>query len=402
MNRRSFVKTLSAMGVSATSLKYLSQKTLAEVTDNPKKEVPVLQFLRHTNHEEYIESVRSGNPIQPEREPVYEAVPRDKWAHIEGVHKAADAVRNKIENKFGHSPNTGISVGVETQTTGQHQEKIISVHYAFNKEEDSPISCEEIDEQLPDSVNGRIGEGEHSYIVEDIPVKSKVVRGSEHDSFDDKYRPVPAGCKIENSESGSATLGTPAYHLDYGNNVWVTAGHVVDSNDPEYVYQPGFDDYIGNNDQEYRVDFWCFDAGIIRPGSSGVGAKYDIASDSYWSDYEGWDIVGVTSWDRIKLNEGNTDYTVYKQGKETGRDSGYITRVDEEAFELSTASDDGDSGGPYFEVRDGESYINGVHGWPGGMDLCDTYNCCEDGGSHDGGARGTGMEFIEDEFNIVI
>ena len=65
-----------------------------------------------------------------------------------------------------------------------------------------------------------------------------------------------------------------------------------------------------------------------------------------------------------------------------------MVKTNEPAFEIAVDSDDGDSGGPYFEIVSGDAYIGGIHAWQGtvGEDY----------------ARGTSIEHIEDHFGISV
>lgn len=69
----------------------MTKDALAEVTDDPKKEVPRLRSLRHTNHQEVVEE---GRP--PEIEPVYDTVPRDEWIETESAFDAERKLNQAI------------------------------------------------------------------------------------------------------------------------------------------------------------------------------------------------------------------------------------------------------------------------------------------------------------------
>jgi len=72
----------------------MTQDTMADLIDDPKKEVPRVAAFVHTNHEQ----VEQG--AAPERVPIYYKIPRDVWARIEGAHNA----RQRIEKMFEGRP----------------------------------------------------------------------------------------------------------------------------------------------------------------------------------------------------------------------------------------------------------------------------------------------------------
>jgi len=112
MNRRNFLSKLSAMGISGATLQYMTKDALAEVTDDPKDEVPRLRYLRHK------EEKTIGEP--PEREPVYEAIPRDRWERIEGANEAFSQIKGKIRTETKMS---GVDVWVTTHSTMERSVK---------------------------------------------------------------------------------------------------------------------------------------------------------------------------------------------------------------------------------------------------------------------------------------
>lgn len=61
MCRRRFLEKLSLMGVSATTLNFITQESLAETTGDPEKEIPYVAYYHVTND-------GSG---EPQREPIY-------------------------------------------------------------------------------------------------------------------------------------------------------------------------------------------------------------------------------------------------------------------------------------------------------------------------------------------
>ena len=73
------MKTLSAMGVSAGALRYMTTDALAKYTDDPKDEIPRLERLE-TPKEEMCERGVSGTEYiesDIERKPIYYTISRD-------------------------------------------------------------------------------------------------------------------------------------------------------------------------------------------------------------------------------------------------------------------------------------------------------------------------------------
>lgn len=365
-SRRQYLRKLSALGVSATSLRYLTKDRLQSVTDDPADEVPVLQFLKYTGKAEE----GSSDPIG--RQPIYKTEPRDEWIRVEGVFEAARSLR--ADPAVGG--RDGVTVGVTRTTRNQRRELAVEIVHRTVETSDgvvsSPvISFTDLESMAPAETSSHVGSGRRKRQIEGIPVEVRQ-RREKLLAYDKKYRPVPAGCQ-HTTDDAVCTIGTPAYHAPTGTNVWITAGHCVadphdDYNETEHepIYQPNTSDFIGR----FKGDIWYpapgyrgypADVAVVRKDGSGVGEKYDLASDSFWGDYEGWTIKGVTSWDRIKWNVGNSDFTVYQQGQASGRSTGTISSTSKPAYYVSgTTAKHGDSGGPHFEIVDGDAYIMGV------------------------------------------
>ena len=407
VNRRSFLRKLSAMGVSGAALQYMTKDALAEVTDDPSDEVPILTYKRHKNHDEFVESLGTDSSVELKREPVYKTVHRDRWLKVQSAFDAA----SRIRDQFSSTPL--VNVGVTEETIGQKSRLVVEVDYitleSYSDEKLSPnMSYNEIAESLPSEVQGSIGEGEHRSVVEDIPVRLKRTTMRDETEYDKEYRPVPAGPRVESPYPDTDgyqgyTLGTPAYDpnaSDYA--VWVTVAHAFykknDDRNDVLVYQNNVEgsDYIGTMSEEDAIYGFNnpnqvnIDAAVVRRNSADKNRKYDIASNGLFEDYEGWFIKGTVGWDRLKNNVDNPDFTLYKQGSTTGRVNGGLDKVGDEYFFTSFQSKDGDSGGPYFEVSGGDSYIAGVH-----------KGFWEDE-ENDSGTTASGMVHIEDHFDIIV
>jgi len=392
MGRRNFLKTLAGIGISGATLKYMTKDALAQVTDNPKKEVPRLRSLRHKNHREIVED---GKP--PEVEPVYDTIPRDKWVETES---AFDAER-KLNQAIRKVDDTGLVVaGVTETTSGHHSQKSIEVRYIERKKPSGKtanpnVSFEDISEQIPSKVSGTAGEGDNAVTVRDIPVTTKKVTHELQSHYDSEYRPVPGGCSMECEGDGTATTCTPAYDNDLGEHVIVTAGHAITNVESGHdVEQPTdaplWGNHIGTSDKaewDSGARHTTFDAATVdlEDGAvNGVGHKYALADDS--GGYKK-SIFGQVSWMTIKTMVGEQSYKLSKQGRTTKHAEGHIdwASYTAEVFETTAESANGDSGGPHYST-DGELVlIAGVHGYGANP-----------------GSGATAMEDISNEFNLTV
>ncbi len=71
----------------------MSQDALAELTENPHDEVPRLESLTHTNHEDVI-----NNGAKPEREPVYYTIPATSGLSLK-AHTTSASKSRTISNR---------------------------------------------------------------------------------------------------------------------------------------------------------------------------------------------------------------------------------------------------------------------------------------------------------------
>lgn len=202
MGRRRFMKTLSAIGVSGTTLNYLSQDALAELTDDPKEEVPRLLAFEHTNQEELQQGAKEGRSVKPTREPQFYTIPRDKWVTVETAHSAAEKIRGRI-SKLGDSKEipssleNRIAVGVSTV----NDEKVVQVYikypsWAQASRSSSKRELNRLRGLLPNSTSGTVGEGTNRETVTNIPVLIDQTVVSELAFYEDEYRPIPGGCQL--------------------------------------------------------------------------------------------------------------------------------------------------------------------------------------------------------------
>jgi hypothetical protein len=316
MGRRRFLHTLSGLGILAGALQYMTQDALADITDNPRDEVPRLSVVRHTNHNEVVE-----HDAKPEREPVYYTIPRDEWEYVEGVFDGAKRIRERVE-RIGRTDN--VRVGVTTDINGHHEERIVIVENqrpvtTSGKEIEPQISIEQLKESIPDTINGKATEDAGT--ISDIPIRIRETRIKKNDFYDYEYRPVPSGCR-----AGGCTIGYRVYHSGLDEWVQTTAGHCVDAESGIDVTQPSFseDDIIGQSYDAVNTAYSTgFDAATIRMPNERVTPDF-AANDG---SYEGWSIWGYVGEDELRDNVGNSSYQIHKQGKTTGRPSGTVTAV---------------------------------------------------------------------------
>lgn len=375
MGRRRFLKTLSSLGVSAAALNHMTKETLAELTNDPSREVPRLKGTRHTNHEAVVNRAEP-----PELEPVYYTIPRDEFIRIESRYNAARGIRKKI----GNDPQ--IHVGVRRQGG----DLIINVSHETIQRRDGTINkprtaFSELNETLPEYVDGNVSIGERNYEVENIRVRAVETHSVEDNDnyFDTDYETdVPGGCKAEGS-----TLGHPAYDDDREEFIWTTASHCVGRSSNEAMYQPDDSDslnYIGVSDKYTEAGNGDV-ATLIQ--NSGEEPYYDYAG--YGGGYADWSIHGTRSAEYLKDMAANGE-NVYKQGMKTGRLEGSVLEVRNDGMFVVIDCDrtGGDSGGPYVDVNQyGYAYAVGIHSRPGDTDT---------------ESLGTTMEYTNNTFNLSL
>lgn len=384
MGRRRFLQTLAGLGVSGAALNHMTKDAFAELTGNSEDEVPRLEALVHTNHDE----VERG--AQPERKPIYYTISREKWAIVESAHDA----REKIEKRLTEQMDLDPGVMVRTITSGQHQQKAVVAEYPIIEKSSGEtitpdISYEDFSDMIPAKTDGIAGRGtEQATKIENIPVlvERQPVKQLYYSA---QYRPVPGGCAFDpDPDNATGTIGTPAYDRKHDREALLTAKHVIDGSSYEYIHQPDSTcdgSYIGNADRYKR--FSGFDAGVINPSRN---TEYDLAlygsgcNDS--GGYRNRDVAGKIASSTLRDNEGNEDYKLTKQGKSSGQTSGYITNVSDNAFRTTAGIQSGDSGGPFYKNYSGDlTLIAGI-----------AY------ASQSGDSKATQMDVIEDELRVRV
>lgn len=395
MGRRRFLRTLSSIGVSATTLNYITKDTLAKVTSNPRKEVPYVKLLRHTNPAE----VKNG--AVPKREPIWDTIPRSKWVRVEAAHDGAKKINSLLDRTFGSKL---ISAGVKSRNEDPYQ-KEIAVTYATIQHSDGTVSSpsvpfSEVESTLPSSISGKAGGGNDAETIESIPLVAEKQRHVEDgDCPGDVYNEdqgdmIPGGTRIGDS-GDNGTTGTAATRDSDGQNVMISCGHVLENSD--HFHQPG--DYKSDEDLDV--------VNATNSGPDDYGYAKPYGGETFYrelaSNHGGWkptDVKGIVTWDTLKNHEGDTNYEIRKQGNRTGTSKGHITETvefsgGEKKVWTSCTRGGGDSGGPHYRRiqfnRTDETYITAIHAWGRYTDGCGT-----------GEAGGNPVEYIENELSLTV
>lgn len=395
MGRRRFINALSSLGLSATALNYITKDTLAKVTSNPRKEVPYVKLLRHTN------STEIKNGVVPKREPIWDTIPRSKWVRVETAHDGAKKINDLLDRTFGSDL---ILAGVKSRDGNPYQ-KEISVNYITIQRSDgtvrSPsVAFSEVESILPSSISGKAGKGNNAEVIKNIPLVVKKQRQVEDEDCpgdvynEDQGEMIPGGTRIGDS-GHNGTTGTAATRDSDGQNVIISCGHVLE--DSSHFHQPG--DYKSDEDLDV--------VNATNSGHDDYGYAKPYDSETFYrelaSEHDTWkatDIKGIVTWDALKNHEGDTNYEIRKQGNRTGTLKGHITETvefsgGEKKVWTSCTRGKGDSGGPHYRRiqfnETDETYITAIHAWGRFTDGCGT-----------GEAGGNPIEYIENELSLTV
>lgn len=373
MGRRRFVRTMSALGVSGVTINYLTQDTLAKVTDDPENEMPYTAYLRVIKKE-------PGKP--PVREPVHRTIPREEW---ERRHCTIDA-RQKIGNLLEEFTSTNLVRPAYAAVPESHIGFGVEVLYQSVKSSDGTIrspekSIEEVRNFLPNTIDGEVGEGDYKSRRDHIPVIVKETPTRDL-SFDSS---VPGGVWTEDGDSEeSGTICGTFHDNSDGGDGWITAGHVVGSSGT--VEHPDNDD-IGTVKDYYNdgIDIDCafFDADFTETPWSA------IASGPFSSSVD-LEIGGIVTDSQLNNHVDDSNYTLYTQGIATDRTSGTIEKMlfNDAAVVTTHDTESGDSGGPLFRVI------------PDSEDMDDAYiagDVIKEIGSGDANTKSTTADTVENK-----
>jgi hypothetical protein len=335
----------------------MSKESLAKITSNPKKEVPRLRGLQHTNHEEVM-----NKESPPEREPIYYTIPRDEWAYNEGVQNAAVRTKRQLNSRLstcGSSSGSGhITTAVRETASGHHKRQKIVVQHITLDGDEPDVSFEELRDAAPSKIDGQAEGAKDSEVIENVPitVEKETLRylgGGSDGHYDYDYEPdTPGGAEVEAHVRG--TTGTAAYHSGRGEFVMLTANHILDENNDEqdryYAYQPDFvagDEGAlikGKTEPDVADDLNCNEVTMDAASLSFSGnVTYKLAGSD--GDYKNAEIYEVLGWDWIVDNQGKSQR---KQGTNTGVTSGSVdcTNPNTKFYMINAKSGDSDSGGP--------------------------------------------------------
>lgn len=393
MGRRRFARTLSAFGLSATTVQYLSQETLAKQTGSLRDRVPYVAYLASDNPDG-VDDERD----ETGRAPIYETIEYEAWEHVQALHDAADQINDRLRALPGANL---VRASVRRVTDGQNSKLVPNVEYTTLETRDGvqepAISFDRVVSEVPSRVTGHVGTGSKKRVVDTYDVRFEQSTQRQQNYYTDKYRPVPGGCKLtKGGNTHVGTLGTPAYSNDLNEHTWVTAGHLFEDTD-QRAHQPK-EPFLGGNRIGYchsRIEGAFHDSAVIDRDSEDDDL-YDMAKDG--GGTEGWLIDGIVTWDTILNKEEAGGWNLTLQGLATGRNSGELYDVyngigRSKYFKIRVASDDGDSGGPHFKkvTNDGMEYvyIAGIH-----------MRGSEDPSIKD--AQATAMSAIEDAQNVSV
>lgn len=442
MGKRNFMRALAGFGVSLSTIPHLSKDALGDLTDDLEDEVPRLSRLQIQDEEELEDRRSAPQPAageQPsEREPVFYTIPRDEWERTEATYDAAA----RLERRLGRlDPNGKINVSVTDLVNGHHSRKGVRVEYTtlvqrelvrndgdegsrtpagrkLSEHSDAnvrevrhgpAVDLQTVRDEVPATVSGTASRQNaellgHATIqpteVENIPVVVEEREIVEEAYFNDAYRPLPGGCQMSKGPywNSFCTLGTPAYDHDSSDYVLTTSGHCIKDDWGEKMYQPYGNGYSIGYPQHYIYEGGTNDAGYIDTDLIDYDDyKQEKISMAIADDNGGTDIYinGVMGYDSIKDNQGDSSWTVHKQGRTTGRDTGYLVSASPGRrlgrYELNQGIDSagGDSGGPVFKKYGNVAYIIGHHNWGNRSD-------------DDDGPAGNLMAHIENEMNIEV
>lgn len=318
---------------------------------------------------------------RPEMVEVRKTASKDRWARVKAAHNAARRLHQSLQNRFD-IPTTSVGV-LKEDRQGELQVTVLRALPKGADESKLPTSFDEIRRAVPDQIRGAAntpdGTAERAF-----DTNTKKWSLNPHYA-DGPFRPIPGGCKIEADVDTPPLEGTatqPVWSEDLGEYQMLTAGHVVDNRGKD-VWQPGADcaasecnspvgtiyqyewdttekiiDVNGDGDPD-QVIVTNLDAGTVSLETD-TNYSYHIAADGGGNDE---DIVGYWSFDEIQMAQENNQF-IEVQGYISGRKSGRIMYTDSTYgwVVCDVSLNNGDSGGPYFNVgADNNAAMIGTH-----------------------------------------
>lgn len=340
MSRRRFLRTATAMGVSASALAYGTQDGLVAAAD--ENEVP---YVRYVNN----------YPGDRESEPVYASIHRDEWEVRHTADDAAEKIGHQIEDQGWETGLVAPGWGADEDTPngfGVHVEYRTVVHADGSVSEPAP-SYDEVRRKLPNTINGEVSDGNGGTHSRQVPVKVERVRDEKtiQTSGNPADPDTPGGYKVESASGDYFTL-CATFDSDYNGLGSITTGHATDLN--ENVICQG--DVIGDvEDRNNGIDIdWAF---VDDDGENHVSQLTDGDGSQMLEQ-----VSGIVS-DSAMKNDAGTSETYYTQGKVTERTACTVIGVNgfgSSWVKVSSDVQDGDSGGPVFNVSGSDAYIGGV------------------------------------------
>lgn len=379
------MNTLANLGLSAATVSTLSQESIAQITEDPTKEVPFVKG--------YIHRYPNGMDSPPEIETVHSTIPYGRWARIQSTYDAANKVSSLVD-KIDRSSSINVGVRYHSNSPQQVEPSVLVSHDTLKKPNGEVVSkpnrpFEELERELPAHVDGTVGGSSNTETIKDIPIVMEKNEKRQQAYYDDTYRPCPGGCQV----SVGSSLGTITFSFwdyDVSRRRFMTSGHVINHNgSPDgHAYQPEYNEALGYPVSHKTSVTGELDAGLIDPRESDVKYTNKLAEDD--GTYSNNTVNKVHGWDWI-ANEGYNTFITH-QGRTSGRPGGYVkntvTKDGKRNFWTEASSEGGDSGGPHYHYDSSDDYywLVGIHNW-----------------THDGtDSGGIALEKVQNDYNLAL
>ena len=359
LNRREFVRGVGAAGISGNVLTL--DRNIAQIGDvsfDPNEEVAYVAG--------WSNNLKENGEV--EKEPMYKTMSQEKWDRLQATEDAAQQLGDVLENSELQEDWIGFLESIdENSDTGQR------LDVALTKE--APYTEEEVMEYFPSKVAGQADIKDEAL---EIPVDietidfEKTSYSEPYEQFDD----VPGAAPVisPSTPDASGCTAGPFYHNNYGVG-WITARHVVDDSNGAYgnkvelaegLYS-GSGEVIGEvRDSEFSTNKIVDIAYALRTINGKTPHEW-IAGEDY-NVNEDIPITTVFADTELEAQKGNQRWNISLQGQTSGRKTSYIDNIyrdnngDIAGIGLADSiGQDGDSGGPHFQERNGDAYIAGVH-----------------------------------------
>lgn len=333
---------MSALGVSGTSLNYLTDEAMAQLDVDLNNEVPYVAFLKHKNHQEFTDRNSTS------RIPVWESMPERLWRKTRAAKVGGRQLVNRLDSEFTAE---GVHPGV---TTGEDKyDRQILLSYMEWQDEDgtthSPgTQYRKLKNNAPSSMTIEVERnGVTTSEKTDVVVERNVVTPASgcggYYNGDYELTDIPGGIRAE-----SATLGTPAINYKLDDEVMIHCGHVTQNN--YKLAQP-----YGNNDFA-RHPHNRFNYSTLEDWGFYTPRTFRTLSWKLGNDYGGVkdpDIVGIVTNEKLTRHIGDPYWLLDHQGITTGHSTGTITSILRDRWvETNCDGWSGDSGSPLYRHRE--------------------------------------------------